>query len=60
MKRIIMLVLLPLTVLALPIDGYGQDDTLTIATFNCEFLTRTKVIGDGYISLFLRVHQAVS
>ncbi len=30
-------------ILALPIDGYGQDDTLTLATFNCEFLTRPKV-----------------
>lgn len=43
MKRTILLALLLLTVLALPIDGYGQDDTLTIATFNCEFLTRPKV-----------------
>ena len=28
---------------ALPTSGYGQNDTLTIATFNCEFLNRSKV-----------------
>ena len=43
MKRIMLVWLLPLTILALPTDGYGQDDTLTIATFNCEFLTRPRV-----------------